>query len=67
MNMVWRMISINLNRMNRTFKEETGIKRMEVLKRKNKKGRTRRRDKYHKKSIITMPTIKGKHSRGSNE
>jgi hypothetical protein len=36
--------------MNRTFKEETRIKKIKVLKKKNKKGRTRRKDKYHKKS-----------------
>jgi len=29
--------------MNRTFKEETRIKKIKVLKKKNKKGRTRRK------------------------
>jgi hypothetical protein len=31
--------------MNRTFKEETRIEKIKVLKRKNKKGRSRRKDK----------------------
>jgi hypothetical protein len=44
--------------MNRTFEEETRMKKRKVLERKNKKGRAPRTDKYHKKSIITMPTIK---------
>jgi hypothetical protein len=30
--------------MNRTFKEETRIKKIKVLKKKNKKGRTRRKE-----------------------
>jgi hypothetical protein len=35
--------------MNRTFKEETRIKRIKVLKRKNEKGRTRRINKITQK------------------
>jgi hypothetical protein len=40
--------------MNRTFEEETRIKKKKVLKRKNKKGRAPRTDKYHKKSKVTI-------------
>jgi hypothetical protein len=39
--------------MNRTFEEETRMKKRKVLERKNKKGRAPRTDKD-----ITMPSIK---------
>ena len=50
--------------MNRTFKEETRIKKIKVLKKKNKKGRTRRNneDKRIYPAIIFIAHCRTEHS-----